>query len=117
MKLPARRKGDRIVTDTTLIERAKEALEGATQVVSDVKQTEATHTRNPAIDRNCRYWFVEHGDTLLDLAHALIREREAAERLAEACESAFDGIDATGPQEFYLALSAYREAQEETGDE
>ena len=40
------------------------------------------------------------------------RKIKAADRLAEACESAFDSIDATGPQEFYLALDAYRETQE-----
>lgn len=38
----------------------------------------------------------------------------AADKLAEACESVFDGIDATGPQEFYLALSAYQATKENT---
>lgn len=41
----------------------------------------------------------------------------AAEELAEACEDAFDGIDATGPQEFYLALAAYRAATTEGQDQ
>ena len=56
-------------------------------------------------------------DMAEDLARALIREREAADRLAEECEYAFYDVDATGPQEFYLALAAYRAAQKETDDD
>ena len=80
---------------TDLIERAKVALE----------KYDANHTH--------RHHLAEISP---DLARALIREREAADRLAEACEIAFSGIDATGPQEFYLALDAYRKAQKETDD-
>lgn len=51
-----------------------------------------------------------------DEAVSRVKELEArvaaADKLAEACESVFDGIDATGPQEFYLALSAYQATKE-----
>ena len=119
------------MTDTTLIDRAKEALEGATpgpwkpfyDEVTGVKAADGRVAICAQITLMGRRHPTEAPANARliaqapDLARALIRKHEAAERLAEACESAFDGIDATGPQEFYLALSAYREAQEETDGE
>jgi hypothetical protein len=46
-----------------------------------------------------------------DMARALIAQDErlkAADVLAAQCECAFDGVDATGSQEFYQALATYR---------
>lgn len=49
----------------------------------------------------------------VDDAQALLARVAAADALAEACESAFYEVDATGPQEFYLALYAYQATKEE----
>jgi len=51
----------------------------------------------------------KRGGQVVKEARALVL---AAEELAEACEGAFDNINATGPQEFYVALDAYRKARE-----
>jgi hypothetical protein len=49
-----------------------------------------------------------------DCIEALEARVSAAEKaLSQACAS-LDGIDATGPQEFYLALSAYQATKENT---
>jgi hypothetical protein len=53
-------------------------------------------------------------DEAIDRIEALEARVAAADKLAEACESAFDGIDATGPQEFYLALAAYQATKEQS---
>ena len=57
-----------------------------------------------------------------DLARALIREREAGERLAEACEKFSDAIDnplgrpGSARVVMLSALAAYREATKEADD-
>ena len=97
-----------------LIERAKAALENAKPVVADVKHTEVFHTRNAATDRNCRYWFVEHGDTLIDLARALIREREAAD--VDLIEQAISDVLSEGGTYREAAEYVVRTIRQETDD-
>jgi hypothetical protein len=51
-------------------------------------------------------------DAAADCIEALEARVSAAEKaLSQACAS-LDGIDATGPQEFYLALAAYQATKE-----
>ena len=115
-----------------LIERAKEALEGGFF---------CTDCEEPAVvgpdgrgtcghGRIVQYW---HGPKASDLARALIREREAAERLAEALEHClnemrelipgYSGAAVTDAQveddikDEVAALAAYRAAQKETDDD
>jgi len=108
---PARRKGDRIVTDTTLIERAKVALDKLKftdyLVACDCAEKCVHDTHNAGIYQLHRM--------APDLARALIREREAAERLARAVETLGikEGLDCHLAQ----ALDAYRKAKEETDDD
>jgi uncharacterized sporulation protein YeaH/YhbH (DUF444 family) len=83
-----------------LLTKVKAALEAGGLVVSEVNETEATHTRNAGTDYNCRQWFVEHGDTLLNMARALIAETERREKV-EAENAALREMQSLPPSGAY----------------
>ena len=102
-----------------LIERAKGALEGATEGPWSVGRDNTFGPQGRGVGvivAACPHHEAEYNASLSalapDLARALIRECEAADRLAEAVSN-----DAWRTDEEKAALAAYRAAQKEKNDE
>ena len=105
------------MTDTTLINRAKVALEGWDRVKSDLENFDGD--RRGHVAALTEYAEMLNGKTARDLARALIREREAAERLANAIEEwRDDGFAFSSHHAIQVgaALNKYREDQEGADD-
>ena len=119
------------MTDTTLINRAKEALEGWDRVKSDLENFDGD--RRGHVAALTEYAEMLNGKTARDLARALIREHETTSRLTkrlEALRTYFDlseeelgdltrdeRADCVRQHRLICEALAYRKAQGETDND